>query len=336
MDNYQRQFVLNLLAYAAQRDLSLPRLCNLADIDLASLKSKPSARITSKQLNDLWLNASHLSKDPLFGLHFGESLQLAALGIVGEIIQNSRTVGEALTQAAQLAHLLTDLFAMEVAQSSDIFTIRFVPFKEKQQNYAFAFSQTLDLFMVFVLHELDGLVLKKIKPVSVTLPRKKLTDPQEYERVLRCTSVNTGDTCSMKFEKRYWDEPILTANYELQGLLLKKVNETHDALNAHSLKERITNFLLANSYLGIPSVEDVASNLNTSVRSLQRGLSDEGVTYRELADSVRKSLAMHYLESGNYQVKEISYMIGYNEISAFSRAFKRWTGATPTEYQQEH
>jgi AraC-like DNA-binding protein len=115
---------------------------------------------------------------------------------------------------------------------------------------------------------------------------------------------------------------------------LKKVGEQYKEFeNAKALKERIRSFLLANAYLGIPSLEQLAANFNTSPRSLQRKLQEEGVTYQEVADSIRKSLALHYLSSGS-PVKEISYILGYNELSAFSRAFKRWTGRTPVTYQQ--
>lgn len=101
-----------------------------------------------------------------------------------------------------------------------------------------------------------------------------------------------------------------------------------------NLQTRISNFLLANTYLGIPSLEELAANFNTSARSLQRKLQEEGVTYQQIVDTIRKSLALHYLQSGNYPLKEISYILGYNEISAFNRAFKRWTGTTPLNYQE--
>ena len=101
-----------------------------------------------------------------------------------------------------------------------------------------------------------------------------------------------------------------------------------------SVSERIRTFLLANAYLGIPSLDYMAANLNSSTRNLQRKLQKEGLTYQQLADSVRKSLALHYLDSGKHPVKEISYILGYNETSAFTRAFKRWTGTAPMDYRR--
>ena len=75
----QRQFALSLMAYAAQRDISPGQLCKNANIDFASLKKSEDYTITKKQFDDLWVYASRLGHDPLFGLHFGESLQLSAL-----------------------------------------------------------------------------------------------------------------------------------------------------------------------------------------------------------------------------------------------------------------
>jgi AraC-like DNA-binding protein len=73
-----------------------------------------------------------------------------------------------------------------------------------------------------------------------------------------------------------------------------------------------------------------------SARTLQRKLKEEGINFQQLADDVRKTLAINYLKSGTYQVKEISYLLGYNELSAFTRTFKRWTGITPGVYQKSN
>lgn len=325
---------MNMLAYAAQKDVSPEQLCGLCGIDLHALKKKGKASLSARQFNDLWLNAAHLSNDPLFGLHFGESLQLAALGIVGQLIQTCSTVGEALTHAAAATHLITNQFGMEVSTAARSFTVRFIPFKKDEGTQTLAFRQMMDVFMVFVLHELDGLVLEKIRPAGVSFPYK-ITDQAEYERVLRCGAIRTGGVYALEFDKKYWDEPILTADYELQGMLLKKVGTADNTLaTGQNLQTRISNFLLANTYLGIPSLEELAANFNTSARSLQRKLQEEGVTYQQIVDTIRKSLALHYLQSGNYPLKEISYILGYNEISAFNRAFKRWTGTTPLNYQE--
>jgi AraC-like DNA-binding protein len=335
MGNQQKQFVTGLLAYAAQRDLSAEKLCSLSDINLSEVMESEHYSFSAKQLNDLWMNACHLSNDPHFGLHLGESVQLAALGIVGEIVKSSTSVGQAITQAASLTGLITDMFRMDVEHGKNDFTIRLIPVEQKRKEAPVAFEQTLHFFMVFVIHELDGLILTKIQPKTVHFPSSAI-DSKELERVLRCRPAKKGEEYAITFDNKYWDLPILTANYELQKSLLEKVATTIGSEAAgQSYQSKIYQHLLKNAYLGIVPLEEIAANFNVSTRSLQRKLKEENVTYQELADQVRKSLAIHYLDSGSYYVKEISYMLGYNELSAFSRAFKRWTGTTPVLYQKQ-
>lgn len=335
MNDQQKQFILAFMAYAAQRDLPLEKLCRLSGIDLGALTSGEDFEINPKQFNDLWLNACHLSNDPLFGLHLGESLQLAAVGIVGEIIKSSTTVGQGVEHAVALTPLITDLFGMTVERDAHTFTLRLHPDAQRRTASPFAFGQMASFFLVFAVHELDGLILARIRPERVTMPFADNASA-ELARVLRCTPTHAADDYAISFDQKYWDMPILTANYALQESLLQKVNASAPG-NAHSdsWQDKVQQYLIKNAYLGIVSLEEMAANFNVSPRSLQRKLKDEQVTYQELADDVRKSLALHYLETGGYYVKEISYMLGYNELSAFSRAFKRWTGVTPAGYQRK-
>jgi AraC-like DNA-binding protein len=330
MNQYQRQFTLAFLAYAAQRDLDVTQLCALSGVDLSRLLDSSSA-INSKQHNDLWVNACHLSNDPLFGLHFGESLQLTALGVVGEIIKSSATVREAVAQAAGLASLVTDLFSMEVEETKSSFTISYKPRPSEQSD--FTRKQMTDAIVVFTVHELDGLLLTKVKPERVLIPFEEKYRI-EFERVLRCSPTKRKNEYALTFSKHYLDQPIITANYELQKTLLQKVQEAAAPTlqGSATWKDKVFHYIMSHGYLNILSLDEVAANFNMSGRTLQRKLHDEGVNFQQVADAVRKSLAIHYMQSGNYQIKEISIMLGYNELSAFSRAFKRWTGKPPVSY----
>ena len=330
MENQQKKLVISLLAYAAQRDISPAALCKLSNITEKELQQKDKA-LTVKQVSDVWANAIHLSKDEFFGLHFGESLQLSALGIVGEIIKSSGTVGEAISIASSLVHLITDAFKLEISQREETFTVHFIPQLSNWQNIIAA-RQTLDLLMVFVVHEMDGLMLKKIKPQKVSY-MPETTSNTELERVMRCAVTEGASENIMLFDKALWDEPIITANYELQKLLLQQMPAANKFGNEPlALNKRIYNYLMSNSYLGMVSLDDIASNFNLSTRTIQRKLKNEQVSFQQITDEVRKSLAINYLKAGDVPVKQISYMLGYNELSAFTRTFKRWMGTTPGAY----
>ena len=324
------QFILGLLAYAVQRGIPAKELCRHCGIDLDVLKSGETLP-SPKHVNDLWRNACYLCDDPLFGLHFGESLQLAALGAVGEIIKSSESVGHAVSIAASLTPAITDDLVMEVAKEKKRFTIRLRTRDGEIDD--FVARQVADMLMVFTIHELNGFLLTRIQPDTVTYPYK-LSHAGEYERVFRTKSIANSSEYSVTFPSKYWDEPIITANYEIQQLFLEKVRLSSSEHRADeiSFQVKILDYLMKNSYLGILTLEDVAANFNMSPRSLQRRLQEESTTFQQLADSVKKSLAIHYLQSGKHQIKEISSILGYNELSAFSRAFKRWTGKPPMDY----
>lgn len=332
MNDFQKQFILALLAYAAKRGLIPQDLCRLSGIDYKALTKSSKLVVTNLQTENLWKNLSHLANDPLFGLHFGESMQLAALGVVGQIVQTSSMVGEALTNAGALVPLITDMFTLQLEHEEKSFTIHLIADKGKAVDYPFTYRHMADYLAVFIVHELDGLLLEKIQPLSVHFPYS-IADHPEYARIFRCPVHKKATGIAIEVSSKYLAHTIISGNYELQNYLLQKINFLlKDAKAEGTLQTKIFNYLLTNSYLYAMSLEAVAANFNISPRSLQRKLKEEGVSFIQIVDEVRRKLAVHYLSSGAYQVKDVAYILGYNEQSAFIRAFRRWTGKTPLEY----
>jgi AraC-like DNA-binding protein len=331
MEDHSKRLGLSLLAYAAQRDLAPENICQSAGISWEEVNDETKP-LSPELIGQLYQDCIRLSNDPLFGLHFGESLQLSALGIVGDAIRTSATVGDALNTALSLLGTVTTAFQTKVTRSKDNFGVSFIP-TEPDWRDSVAARQTLDVLMVFLIHELDGFLLKKIIPERVQYWRP-IDDWAEYERVLRCRPTITPDVNVVTFANCYWDEPIITANYRLQKIMLQEFARTNIALNGKQpLRTRVQDYLMRNSYLGVVSLGGAAANFHMSVRTLQRRLKEEGVSFETLADEVRKTSAIHYLKSGDYPVKEVSLMLGYNDLGNFTRTFKRWTGMTPSDFQ---
>ena len=84
---------------------------------------------------------------------------------------------------------------------------------------------------------------------------------------------------------------------------------------------------------GIPSLAQVASDLGMSARTLQRRLSDQGLTFQALVDQARRETAERFLADTRYSSAEVAFLTGFSEQSAFTRAFKRWAGQTPGTYR---
>jgi AraC-like DNA-binding protein len=87
---------------------------------------------------------------------------------------------------------------------------------------------------------------------------------------------------------------------------------------------------------GVPDIDSVAGRLGTTARTLQRRLKDEGTTFAELTDAVRRSAAERYLADGRLPLAEIAFLLGFQDPSNFHKAFRRWTGNTPAAYRDRH
>lgn len=330
--NYRRIFLQALFVFCEERGLDTKRLATLSGISLRELNTKPTFKITNQQLENIWKNIVQLSKNELVGLHFGATMQIAALGVVGQVIQMSNNVKEALQHACSMIHLLTDFYTMKVEEKAKTFTITFQK-NNGFDNFSTAQNQMGDFLIAFTLYELKGLLLDNPKPIKASFPTYKKTYDKEYENILKCF-IKKSDSYVLEFRKEYLQTKIITANYEIQSLFIEQINKLQNPTSLNGgFSKRIFNFLVANSYLYSLSIESVAGNFNISVRTLQRKLKEEGVSYLQIVEEVRKSFAIHYIKKSSSTVKEIAAILGYSEPSGFVRAFKKWTGKTPTEYR---
>jgi AraC-like DNA-binding protein len=319
--NYKQTFLQALMIFCKERNLDLDRIAPSFHFDL-----------TNQQVEALWKNIVYLSHDELAGLHFGSTMQIAALNVVGQIIQTSSTVKDALLQARSLIHLFTDLYTMEIEENTKTFTILFRS-NESFDQFPVTRDQMGDFLTAFTLYELNGLLLAQPKPVKIGLPTYKKSFDTEYTALFKCQAKKTAHYL-LEFPKEFLQTPVITANYEIQTLLLNHINKMQSPASLPGdFSKRIFNYLLANSYVYSQPIEAVAGNFSISVRTLQRKLKEEGVSFLHIVEEVRKSLAIHYIQNRNSSVKEISQFLGYAEPSGFVRAFKKWTGQTPTSYR---
>jgi AraC-like DNA-binding protein len=126
--------------------------------------------------------------------------------------------------------------------------------------------------------------------------------------------------------------PLDTANADLARVNDEIARQYLEQLDRSSLRDRVRECLMLRLAQGELVAEDIAAALHLSLRSLQRHLADEGSSYDQMLDETRLELARSYLR-GHYSISEIAYLLGYADASCFSRAFRRWTGQTPTQFR---
>ncbi len=147
--------------------------------------------------------------------------------------------------------------------------------------------------------------------------------------------VQKGDSNRLVFDKADLQKPFLTQNNIMWQYLETELNQH---LAQHVREQSFAGYVQQELYAAIPSglfmVEDIAHRLGLSVRTLQRNLSAENTSFKQELQAVQKAMAFSYLKMG-LPTEEISSLIGYSEVNAFSRSFKKWTGKTISQYRQE-
>jgi AraC-like DNA-binding protein len=155
--------------------------------------------------------------------------------------------------------------------------------------------------------------------------------PCPYEELFGCPVRYEAPYNSVTFPRDVVERYLPAENLDLA----RRTDETHQefvrSLNDQSVTERVRRAVLNELPSGKPSAAEVAHALAVSPRTLQRKLQQEETTFEDVIEGVRKELAQHYVQSGEYDLLEVAYLMGFSTLPAFSRAYKTWTGRSPSE-----
>jgi AraC-like DNA-binding protein len=173
-------------------------------------------------------------------------------------------------------------------------------------------------------------------PNKVRLCRAKPQDVTPYTNYFGCDVLFDAKENSFEIDRKTADAPLPTSNLEIAETLDGILSKQLAALDKINTVARCKHYFLMALTSGNPTEQALANALGMSLRGLQRKLSDEGTSYSRIFDEVRHELAQNYLAGSHRSVNEITYLLGYSEQSAFTRAFKRWNGKSPSDYRAEH
>lgn len=179
--------------------------------------------------------------------------------------------------------------------------------------------------------------LKMAAPPSLTPVATHLTVPQPDNNgladTLEAPLTWDSDHAALIFEEAALLEPWQMRNAEIVRANQPMLDNLLRALKSGDIAANVRLHLLDALDTGLPSEEDVASSLHMSARTLQRRLKAENTTYGEVVQETRMQLAQQLLASPDISATEVGLACGFGDASAFTRAFRRWTGTTPSDYR---
>jgi AraC-like DNA-binding protein len=296
------------------------------------LLGDPEARIPAEVFEHFWRRSAEITGDPCFGLHVGERVRPLAVNIIGYLLMSSDSVRHGLERVARFQRLVfnAEWIALVDQGSSTLIRFRF------QETDAFGIAVRTEYMAALVLKFLDWITAAHIRPGEVRFRHPPAGERSEYERILGCPVKFQHTDSELVMPQVSLDEPSVYGNPEIARLHEEHAERHLAALEDQSITRKVKTILLSHLDRGPCELRDAARSLHMSPRTLQRRLADEGATYNDTLDAVRRELCLHHLESTHAALAEIAYIAGFSGESAFSRAVRRWTGQTPREYRQAH
>jgi AraC-like DNA-binding protein len=275
-------------------------------------------------------SAAEYVHDPCFGLHMGEFFEAGSWSILGYLMMNCKSVGEALEKSGRYARIIGNLITARIEPGFNKARAVFYtpPHAPKMSRHCFeaTFSST-----VRMLRMLTGV---PVSPLEVTFIYPEPESTAEYERIFHCPVKFGHKYNSMVYEMKAASLPVRMANPALAEHFEQYARDFLAQLERKDeTTQMVTRIILARMDDENLTIDKVAREMAVSVRTLQNRLEQEGVVFSELLRDIRQRLAKKYL-CEDYSVEQITYLLGFSEPSVFRKAFKKWAGVTPREYRE--
>ena len=301
----------------------------------------PGCVLTTAQQFLLLHNLMALAEAPGVGRAVGWGARLEALGLLGLTMAAAPSVGEALDVGQSLAALGGSLGVIAVSHGPDesVITFSLPPLSPDMQCYL-----TEDFFSALLAYigtlcegpaprgrpRLPG----SIRPRSLALAYPVPDYLARYEALFRCPLVFGAPRSEMTLDAALLARPAFLANELAFEQGLEACRSLSRGLVEESVPVREARQVIARSPADCSTLPMLARQLDMPVRTLQRRLAASGLTFSELLGDVRHALARDLLMNRALTVQDVASLLGYSEAGNFRRAFRQWTGLTPSDYRR--
>jgi AraC-like DNA-binding protein len=311
--------------------ISFVRALDGTGLRATDLKSSRT-RVSYRQVETVFRNASRLSKDPAIAFRAGQRMHIMAYGMYGYALLSSPTRAEGIDFAAKYSRILGTVADSTFSRDEDTATYVLEPIVSRNPvddvyrfalEFAFATYQTLN-------RELYGAAFN-FSCVRATYAAPKYA--RIYRRFFRCPILFDQPGNGLEFDAAWIDHPMVRPD-PITNVIAGEMCEQflEDANQEGGVATDVRRILLEHPGQ-FPRIEAIAAELSMHPRTLRRRLDAEQVTYREVVAEVRLGLALEYLRNTQMTNEEIAVRLDYSDAANFRHAFVRWTGKSPSEFR---
>ena len=320
------------LACARLRELGNDVAAVLADVGARPEQVNDDAiRLeVSKQIRILELASEEL-KDGLLGFHLARNFDLREIGLVYYVIASSERLADALLNGKRYCTIMNEgvRLIVKLDDGAAAITLTYVDVDRQSDRHQ------IEFWLVTLVRICRQVTDTRLAPRHLRIRHLRDEMPAEMRTFFGCDIEFGAARDEIIFSAPAASLPIIGSDNHLNNLLLRYAEEAladrpQEGASLRSAVERVLPQLLPHAKA---SASNVAQKLAISRRTLSRKLRDENVAFAEILEETRAALAKRYLAERGLSVSEIAWLLGYGEVSAFTHAFKRWTGMTPRQFR---
>jgi len=299
------------------------------NIDLLNI---PEARYSVTQIRKLWELIITTTGDNLIGFKVGQEMQASALHGLGLAIMTSSCLAQLLELLVKYRKIISTTMYIDLTSDKNGSTLTLSTLEGCEPKHAACLS-----VLTFVYREACQLVQHKVKPEFVNLTVQDQMCAAELQKLDTYfnSSVNLGaEIDAIRFNYSDLIEPYAGSNPDLLKLNEQVAIEYLTKINHNDISNAVAvqiNHILPSGH--VPTLSQVAQNLNLSPRTLQRKLKQAGASFDVLLDDIKKQLASDLLAHGEKTITDIGFTLGFSDGSNFNRACQRWFNCSPTQYR---
>jgi AraC-like DNA-binding protein len=275
----------------------------------------------------LWQRAVEQTGDEYLGLHVGEVVRPGKYGILGYAMMSCETLEQAILRQMRYQDLIGKAGRSELVSKAGHAEMHWHSGMARRSRAVG--EEHLASWVAFARWMLGA----DKSPIRVSFEHAAPPSLAEYERIFGCELAFGQPGTAIAFPLEYLSAPIKDKNPALRRMLDEHaeslLSKRSVADPARDIRDAIQRALVN----GVPAIETVAAQLAVHTRTLQRRLGDMNLTYKQLLDDVRSTLALQYIQDPKLGLLDIAFLLGFAEQSSFQRAFKRWTGQPPGHYR---
>lgn len=316
-----------LLEHLTSGGYEVGAILDRAGIDRTAVAGT-KARFPKRKFDALWRAASEATGDPAIALRVSTRVKANTLGVIGHLALASESRRNAFELIRGLTPLLWEDFECDLESDDNVAFIRCrtdreLPPSRFTTEYAIGLTVTMS-------RVLGG---GRADPLEVRFSYPAPPYEREYEQILQLPVRFNAGGDGVVFPISMMDTLNPSADAALRQLLESyAADQLAKIPTSARFSQRVRACIRSILPLGSLTADTVATQFRMSERTLRRRLEEEGASYQEILDDVRAQLAEHYLTKEKRGIDEVGFLLGFSDQSAFTKAFRRWTGQTPADF----